>query len=61
MATEHTLREQADVAMAKALAAKSSERYVLMEEALRLHRLARAEDLGNDPSNLLTPGPDGDG
>jgi hypothetical protein len=60
MDTELTLREQADAAMVEALAAERFERYALMEEALRLHRLAcAADELKHDPNNLLATDPEG--
>jgi len=60
MEPEPTVREQADEAMKKALAATGGARHAMLEEALRLHRLARAEELKNDPTNLLAPDRDGE-
>lgn len=55
MGPERSLRDQATEAMQQAIAARGVERHRLMDEALRLHRLAVADELRRDPSNLLAP------
>ena len=55
MGTERSLLDQALEAIERALAARGSERQTMIEEAVRLHRLARAEALKSDPANLLAP------
>lgn len=55
MGAERSLYDQAFDAMERALVAHGSERQSLVEEAVRLHRLARAEALKSDPANLLAP------
>ena len=61
MDPERSLYDQAYQVLARALDADGLERQSLIEEALRLHRVARVEGLKDDPANLLAPEePNGD-